>query len=73
MKVKFVPVRLAIDDEARLVYVDDRLLAVVTLHEKQTTGAPVHVESYFCGDAPDTFDSLDALDTWIRTPRIGLG
>jgi len=73
MTIEFPPVRLTIDDEARLVYVDDGLRGVVTLHDEQTMRAPVHMEAYFCGDAPDTFDSLEPLEIWIRETRNTLG
>lgn len=73
MKVEFTPVRLAIDDEARLVTVDDRLLAVITLHDVSAVGTPVHVEAYFQGDAPDTFESLDAMEYWIRSTQGRIG
>jgi len=73
MRIEFTPIRLVIEDEARLVYVDDRLLAVVTLHDKRTMGAPIHMEAYFCGDAPDTFDSLEALELWIHANHNRLG
>lgn len=65
MTVAFKPVRLAIDDEARLVERDGRLLGIVTLHDAGEIGAQVHVEVYFGGDAPDTFKSLDEMAAWI--------
>lgn len=73
MKIEFKPVSLVIDDEARLVEVDGRLLAVVTLHDTRDVGAPVHVEAYFFGDAPNTFDSLDAMEYWIRSNHGRIG
>lgn len=73
MKIEFKPVTLVIDDEARLVEVDGRLLAVVTLHDALDVGAPVHVEAYFHGDAPNTFDSLDAMEYWIRSNHGHIG
>jgi len=73
MKIDFRPVSLVLDDEARLVEIDGRLLAVITLHDAQDVGSSVHVEAYFHGDAPDTFDSLEAMEFWIRSNygRIG--
>jgi len=73
MKIDFKPVTLMIDDEARLVEVDGRLLAIVTLHDAADVGAPVHVEAYFHGDAPHTFDSLDAMEIWIRSNQGRIG
>ncbi len=73
MRVEFKPVTLAIDDEARLVEVDGRLLAVVTLHDAEDAGAPVHVEAYFFGEAPNTFDSLDAMAHWITSNHGRIG
>lgn len=73
MKIEFKPVSLVIDDEARLVEIDGRLLAIVTLQNASDVGSPVHVEAYFHGDAPDTFDSLEAMERWIGSNygRIG--
>lgn len=67
MKVEFKQVRLAIDDEARLVELDGRLPGIVTLHDAGEFGPLVHVETYFRGDAPDTFKSLADMEAWIHS------
>lgn len=66
MLIDFVPVRLVLDEEARLVYRDGRLLAVITFQEADLDGNTVHVEAHFEGDAPATFPSVEAMETWIR-------
>lgn len=66
MQIRFEPIRLTLDDEARLVFLDDRLLAVITLQQdEQMAGGSVHVEAYFKGDAPDVFDTLEGMEQWI--------
>lgn len=66
MHIDFVPVVLVLDDKARLVYRDGRLLAVITLQSLEGARDLVHVEAYFEGDAPATFASLENMESWIR-------
>lgn len=66
MNIRFEPVLTPFEDEARLVYVDDRLVAVITLHgPNPDVGGSVHVEAYFKGDAPKMFESLEAMKKWM--------
>jgi hypothetical protein len=65
MVIRIEPVRLALDDEARLVYADERLLAVITLQDASLVGGRVHVEALFGGDSPKMFDTLEDFINWV--------
>lgn len=70
MNITLEPVELTLDDEARLVYLDGRLLAVVTLQDKKEVGAGVHVEAFFHAEAPQTFESVEVMEMWIRSHEL---